>query len=190
MRIACIVGTLLGAGGCAQLVGAEDPVAAFEVSDRIDGTFVLGLDAESSTVTLGVYRFLVEVEVDPDDRTATMFWSALEHTGPEIAAEDVLQFDAELANQRELDFLFSVTLDIPATATAEGIDHRLIGTFDGIFPALDGTTATTDAFCGTGDGTVSLPSDGTFVASYTAVRIETGSIPPEPGEVKTDCSDL
>jgi hypothetical protein len=190
MRIACFVGTLLATGGCAQLVGAEDPVAEFEVSTRVAGRYVVALDATSDTVTLGIYRFIVELEVDAEDRWVGGTWVALGHTGPDETDVDSLEFEADLANLLELNFEFDGTIDMPGMATPDGLPHRLIGEFDGLFPALDGETATTDAFCGDGSGTVSLPSDGTFQASFAAVRLEEGQDPPEAADARTDCADL
>jgi hypothetical protein len=190
MRIACMVGTLLATGGCAQIVGAEDPVAEFEVSSRIEGRYVLALDATSDTVTLGIYRFIVELEVDPDDRWIGGPLVAVAHVGPGETEVESFVLDTILENELELAFDFDGTIDIPATATPDSLDHRLIGDFDGIFPALDGVQATTDAFCGEGSGTVSLPGDGTFTATYAAFRLEEGQDPPEATDIATDCADL
>jgi hypothetical protein len=190
MRIACIAATLLATGGCAQLVGAEDPVAEFEVSTRVAGRYVIALDATSDTVTLGIYRFIIELEVDAEDRWVGGTWVALGHTGPDETDEDSFEMGVDLANSLELNFAFDGTIDIPGVGTPDGAAHRLIGEFDGRFPALDGETATTDAFCGDGGGTVSLPSDGTFTATYAAVRLEDGQDPPEAADANTDCADL
>jgi hypothetical protein len=184
------VGAAVATGGCAQIVGADDPVAEFEVSDRIAGRFVLALDATSTTVTLGIYRFILDLEVDPDDRSIYATWVALDHLGPGETDVDSFELEAELENLQELDFQFGGTIEIPAQATPEGVVHRLIGDFDGRFPALDGDSATTDAFCGAGSGTVSLPTDGAFTATYAAVRLEAGSDPPEASDARTDCADF
>jgi hypothetical protein len=190
MRIACTVATLLATGGCAQLVGADDPVAEFEVSPRVEGRFVVAMDATSDTVPLGLYRFIVELEVDTEDRWIGGPLVAMEHQGPVETDVESFVLDTTLENLLELDFDFDGTIDIPGAATADGAPHRLIGTFEGRFPALDGETATTDAFCGEGSGTVSLPGDGTFTATFAAVRLEDGQDPPEALSADTDCADL
>jgi len=190
MRIACIVAVLAGAPGCAQLVGADDPVAEFEVSPRIDGQYLLALDATSTTVTLAIYRFMLDVDVDEDDRSLTATWIPLARTGPGEAGAAVAELDVELENALELDFEFDLTLDIPAAAADGTDDVRLIAEFSGKFPAIDGEQATTDAFCGTASGTVSLPADGSFDATFAAVRIEAGATPPEAADAFTDCADF
>jgi hypothetical protein len=190
MRIACIVGTLLATGGCAQLVGAEDPVAQFEVSPQINGHYVLALDVSSTTSAAGIYRFNLHVEAYSEDRVLSTVWFAYGATGPDLVSEDIAYVGAELANELELNFPFDLTLDIPAGASPGGSAVRLIGEFDGRFPALDGETATTDGFCGDASGTVSIPTDGTFDASFAAVKLEVGQDPPEPGQAFTDCADF
>lgn len=190
MRIACFVSTLLAAGGCAQLVGAEDPVAEFEVSSRINGHFVLALDVTSPQTPLSIYRFNLSVEAFSDDRLLSVVWTAYGATGPDVLDGDIAYVGAEMANELELDFEFDLTLDIPAGATPDDVAVRLIGEFDGRFPALNDEEATTDGFCGEASGTVSIPSDGTFTATFAAVRLEEGQDPPEAADADTECADL
>lgn len=159
-------------GGCTQLIGADDPVAGFEVDPAIAGDYLLGLDA-SATGGLGRYELFAEIDhVDPDARTFDLVLQALAPGSHELVGDEYAFEGLSLGNNET--FTFSVDqLDITIDAAATGDTAVVLDAFFAAeFPILDGVSATSSGFCGEITGAATTPETALSGVSFAAVKAE------------------
>lgn len=179
--------------GCAEVLGIDDPVAAHELRDDVDADFLLTIDASSVFGADARFQFIVGVEPDLAARELDTTWHALRHatSDPGDRVGDAVDYDdLFVANAPELDFAVTgFELDVDAAATADGQQVRIVAaTVAAKWPLLGGATATTDAFCGTIDGQVSVPVERAATFPFAAIQIEDGAtLPAAPA---ASCDEL
>jgi hypothetical protein len=171
-------------GGCAQLLGAEDPVPANPVPPNLDSEYLLAIDLHTSDATIdGVIEMRVPVTVDADARVIDIAPIALASTAPHGDLDSLGDFFGEIANADDLHFEIEWQIDLPAAATASSVATSWQGNLLGHFPP-----GVTDGFCGNLDGTITAPGDAQIQAATTfaAFKVEPGDPPPP----KLSCDDL
>jgi hypothetical protein len=180
MRPWLALAVLAPLGGCAQVLGIDDPVPEHPVSNAVDGEYLLAIDLQSSSGVAGVLEMRVPLSVDPDSREIFIDPIALAH-GDRSDLDGLGAFNGDIENSDELDFSIEWQLDIPAEATVDGVAISWDGQLDGHFPILDGQDApTTDGFCGTIDGTLTAPGDAQIQnTTFGALKLEVGSLPAQ-----------
>jgi hypothetical protein len=178
MRPWLAAATLTLLAGCAQLVGADDPVPSNPVSPTIAGEYLLAIDLETATLS-EVVQMRVPVTVDVDGRVLAIEPIALA-ADDRADLDDLGGFAGDIENDEELSFVIPWQIALPAAASGGGNAIAWIGNLIGHFPLIDGQP-TTDGFCGTLDGTITAPTDAQIdeLTTFGALRVEPGSLPTE-----------
>jgi len=179
----------LCASGCAQLIGADDPVAAFEIDPEIVGDYLLAIQAEAPGP--GPYVFFANVDnLDLDARTFDLVLHALDTdvadrslVGDEHAFEGLT-----LGNNDTFGFVvdpLELVIDDDATLDPLG-EVQLAAVLDAQFPILDGVSATTSGFCGVIEGASLMPKGTIEGGTFAAFKAEF----PTQASPKVSCADL
>jgi hypothetical protein len=177
-------------GGCAQLIGADDPEAAYQIDPDIIGDYLFAFHSDQ-TPGPATYTFFAELDnLDVDARTFDLVLHALDvRVDDRSLVGDEFAFEGNvLGNNDTFGFTIDqldVVIDDAATPDTLG-EVEIDAVLDAQFPILDGAHATTSGFCGVIEGASLSPKASLQDVTFAAFKAEF----PTSAAPKVSCADL